>query len=120
MKRIRSLFILCIGLLLFLFLWKIKPNCIFKELFGIPCPACGMTRAFECIFNFDFINAFYYNILAIPLFVLALIFIAILIYDLITNNDLFFKILFKFLEKSYLVIIVLIIISFIINLIKNI
>jgi len=38
--------------------------CIFRFLFGIPCPACGMTRAHLSLFEGDIVNAFRYH----PLF----------------------------------------------------
>ncbi|WP_086329406.1 DUF2752 domain-containing protein [Candidatus Enterococcus mansonii] len=38
--------------------------CIFKHTFGVPCPGCGMTRAFIHLFHLDFKEAFYYH----PLF----------------------------------------------------
>ena len=28
---------------------------------GIPCPFCGMTRAFLCVLRGDFLQAFYYH-----------------------------------------------------------
>lgn len=37
-------------------------TCIFLEIFGIPCPGCGMTRAVSCLMRFDFIGAARYNI----------------------------------------------------------
>lgn len=120
MKRLRSLLILGFGILLFLFLWNLKPDCIFKEIFGIPCPGCGMSRAFACIFSFDFINSFSYNVLAFPLFIFIIILVLILIYDCITGKDLFFKWLFGFLDKYYLVFIILLIVSECVNLYKGI
>lgn len=40
--------------------------CIFNHLFGIPSPACGMTRAFISLFQFDIRAAFVYH----PLFLM--------------------------------------------------
>ncbi len=50
--------------------------CIFKELTGIDCFLCGITRACVAIINFNFIEAFYLNSLsfALMLFSVALIF----------------------------------------------
>ena len=36
-------------------------GCGFLQLFGIPCPACGMTRAFISILKLDFLAAFSFN-----------------------------------------------------------
>lgn len=120
MKRLRSLLILGLALLLFLFLWNLKPDCVIKDVFGIPCPGCGMSRAFECIFSFNVIGSFSYNILAFPLFLFSVFFVFILIYDCIMNKDLFFKWLFGFLDKYYLVFIILLIVSECVNLYKGI
>ncbi len=38
--------------------------CIFYNVYGLPCPTCGMTRAYIEIFNFNVKNAFVYH----PLF----------------------------------------------------
>ena len=35
--------------------------CIFKNLFGINCPACGSTRAVSCLAHFNFQKALEYN-----------------------------------------------------------
>lgn len=35
--------------------------CVFLTLLGVPCPGCGMTRAWRYAFQLDFFNAFKYN-----------------------------------------------------------
>ena len=35
--------------------------CVLLRLFGIPCPACGMTRAHIVLFNRDIAGAFMYH-----------------------------------------------------------
>lgn len=40
--------------------------CIYKRLLGIPCPGCGMTRAYYGLFHGDIHAAFFYH----PLFFL--------------------------------------------------
>ncbi|MBQ3182044.1 MAG: DUF2752 domain-containing protein [Clostridia bacterium] len=32
--------------------------CLFKRLLGIPCPGCGMTRAYLALMRLDFARAF--------------------------------------------------------------
>lgn len=41
--------------------------CPIRILFGLPCPACGMTRACLAALTFDFAKAFYIH----PLFILG-------------------------------------------------
>ena len=38
-------------------------TCVFFKIFGIPCPGCGMTRAFLSLLKLDFYSAAKYNIL---------------------------------------------------------
>ncbi|MBQ3135263.1 MAG: DUF2752 domain-containing protein [Oscillospiraceae bacterium] len=38
-------------------------TCVFLELFGIPCPGCGMTRAFRALVRLDFLQAARYNVM---------------------------------------------------------
>ena len=38
-------------------------TCVFLKIFGIPCPGCGMTRAFLSLLKPDFYSAAKYNIL---------------------------------------------------------
>ncbi|MBO5409572.1 MAG: DUF2752 domain-containing protein [Clostridia bacterium] len=37
-------------------------SCVFLEFFKIPCPGCGMTRAFLCLLKGDFSGAAAYNV----------------------------------------------------------
>ena len=36
-------------------------GCLFKQLFGVSCPACGMTRAYISLLRLDIASAFHYN-----------------------------------------------------------
>lgn len=45
----------------YLLLDLLDTTCIFIYLFNIPCPGCGMTRAFLSLIQLDFKNAFMYN-----------------------------------------------------------
>lgn len=38
-----------------------ESNCLLLNITGIPCPFCGMTRSFEELIKFNFMNTFYYN-----------------------------------------------------------
>ena len=116
-KRIINLIILLSGTL-FVYLvvtGKLYMECLFKKIFHISCPGCGLTRAFRAIINLDFISAFKYNILGIPLFISGILYIVILIYDIITGKNVGNKIMFNIFNKYYIVIVCLLIISMIIN-----
>lgn len=47
--------------------------CAFKMFTGLPCPGCGLTHSFCSIGKGDFNEAFYYNLLGPPLFLLAIL-----------------------------------------------
>ena len=52
--------------------------CPFYQIIGLPCPSCGMSRAFAALFRLDFAEAFWYHPLffvvpLIPLLVLRVI-----------------------------------------------
>lgn len=79
-----------------------------------------MTRAFKCILSFDIAGAFSYNILSIFLFILLICILISLVYDIIKNEKNFEEKIIKFLEKYAFFIIVLLIISFIVNIIRKI
>lgn len=117
MKRIFNLFILlfCILFVMITISGKIKLECIFKDIFEICCPGCGLTRSFKAILNLDFYSAFKYNILGIPLFILGIIICISLIIDIVKNNTTTINYLLNIFKKNYIVIIILLIITMLIN-----
>lgn len=72
-KQIKKYYILIIVGILYLLFFKLflphRSNCIFKNITGLPCPGCGLTRSFLSLFKFDIKSAFYYH----PLFWLIII-----------------------------------------------
>ncbi len=42
--------------------------CLFRNLFGVRCPGCGMVKAISSIFQGDFKRAFHYNKLVVIVF----------------------------------------------------
>jgi hypothetical protein len=42
--------------------------CLFKNLFGVECYGCGITRAVISTIQFDFVSAFHYNKLIVIIF----------------------------------------------------
>ena len=61
--------------------------CVFYNIFGIPCPACGMTRAFNRIFMLKVKESFDYNLLGVPLFIIINSYLIINFYSIIKNTD---------------------------------
>ena len=117
MKRLYNILLLLSGISFIAIVTsgKISFTCILKNLFGICCPGCGLTRSFKAILNFDLYDAFKYNILGIPLFLLCIITFIGLIIDIIKNKDATIKFYFKIFTKYYIGIIILLIITTIIN-----
>lgn len=81
--------------------------CVVKRTFGIPCPGCGMTRAWFSLLKGDLIKAFYYH----PLFLTVPVFIILLILYIRKTNK------YKWVEKAILFICILYIIVYFIRLI---
>lgn len=42
--------------------------CLIRRIFGVPCPGCGMTRAFSCVMHGEFKKALQYNRLVVIVF----------------------------------------------------
>lgn len=116
-NRMKNICILIV-LSLFLLMIELLPvTCIFKQVTGISCPSCGMTRAFYSILKLDFLGAFQYNILSIPLFVFIISSFIILMYEIFTNQFQYIPKLLKLLSNKFVICIVTILLftSFILN-----
>lgn len=122
MKRFKNILILLFGSIFILIAvsGKLKLDCIFKELFSISCPGCGLTRSFRSLFRFDIISSFKYNIFGPILFVILVIGVIFLIKDIIKNEDKTIKYTYKLLSKYYYIVIICLIISMIINNVRGI
>lgn len=111
---------ICILLVLSLFLLMISlmpVTCLIYQVTGIYCPSCGMTRAFYSILHFQFIDAFNYNILSIPLFVFIIVSVFSLLYEIFKNKFTYISNLLNILSKKPVIFIILflLLISFILN-----
>lgn len=104
-------------LLLAIFIFKLDIPCLFKHIFNINCPACGLTRSFYAILDLNFINALNYNILGIPLFISIILIYIIYFIDLITKKDNLIR-LYNKMIKYYHIIILVLILNTILNNIK--
>lgn len=73
----KSKLILTLGLIAIISVALHKFNegsiCLFHNIYGIPCPTCGMTRAYSALLELDFKKAFMYHPLfcLVPLLVLS-------------------------------------------------
>lgn len=120
-KKRHSLYSLGIGIIFFAviyFLTKLfnVSLCLLKNIFGISCFGCGLTRGFICILELDFIKAIEYNVMSIPLFVGIFLYTALVFADIIFSKDYILK-LEKILSKKYMfaVYIIVLIISTLLN-----
>ena len=75
--------------------------CPLKNVFGISCLGCGMTRGFISILHLDFKAAYAYNVLSIPLFAGIIIYSSCFFIDIIFNKNLVLKIETQ-LAKKYM------------------
>ena len=64
-----------IGMLIYCKLTGFHMVCYTRAFTGVPCPGCGMTRAWKSVFHFDFKSAFFYH----PMFFLPAL-IAVLLF----------------------------------------
>ncbi|MGM9878602.1 MAG: DUF2752 domain-containing protein [Bacilli bacterium] len=105
-KRYKFILFMFLILLVFgiLVVFVFDVNCLFKTIFNIPCPGCGLTRGFRALFKGDFALAFNYNILTIPIFLFLLGCMFLMIFDLLKKTNYLEKYL-SFFAKHYLVII---------------
>ncbi len=60
-KRILFLLLFCVGALLIILLLPSFYRCPFYTISGIPCPGCGMTRAFFSALGMDWRQALRWN-----------------------------------------------------------
>jgi len=71
-QRLRFAGILILPVLLFFipvdWLNKQHSICLFKNIFGVECWGCGMTRAVLSVVQCNFITAFHYNRLVVIVF----------------------------------------------------
>jgi hypothetical protein len=114
-KKLKILSGYCLGIIIFIFAGQYY-ICPIKYFFKIPCPGCGMTRAFIRILHFDFTGALKYNILSIPVFIWFVLFFVLIIYDLIFSTEYLEKFLhIKLTFYHYTILAIIMFISWFIN-----
>ena len=70
---------------------SVPVKCLFRAVTGVPCPACGNTRAVVTFFKGNILEALYYNPLGILLACLSLIVSIWIIGDKLYHNNSFFR-----------------------------
>jgi len=76
------------GIVTYLLLGKnLAIPCLFKKTFHIPCPGCGLTRAFKAIFHLQFIRAMEYHIFSLLFILLILLINFCLLYDFFKRTE---------------------------------
>lgn len=76
--------------------------CTLKNLSGVPCASCGVTRSVLYFFKGDFFHAMYYNPIGIIVAVLLLILPSTIIHDLVRQKKYLYQIYTSFnINKSF-------------------
>lgn len=70
---IKHIFYILFLLIIFAILYFFKIPCFFRFFTGIPCPSCGMTRAFLSLITLDFHESLCQHPLLIPSLIAAFI-----------------------------------------------
>lgn len=117
------LLLLCVGVFIYA-ASKLFPDesfCLIKNIFHLPCPGCGMTRAFNCIFSGDLTGAFYYNSLSIPLFCFIIMSLIWVLADIIRKDNSYRRSMNKLRKPAFIIALILItIVNWIFNIYKDI
>ena len=61
--------------------------CLFKNVTGIPCPSCGVTRSMACLLQGNVLQALYWNPIGILLLAGMVIIPLLLLYDLLKKQN---------------------------------
>lgn len=119
-EKILILFLFAAIILIFLYVKYLNFDCIWKRLFNISCPSCGMSRALKLILKGKIIESFSYNILAFPIIVILITLAIVSIIDIIFKKQYLYTI-YKFILNHYVIFIIMpIMISWVINIIRKI
>lgn len=92
-------------------LFREDSSCITLNVLGVPCPFCGMSRAFGEFINFNFAGSIYYN----PSSVLIILFLGIFCLAIFFLSIFKYKILFHFNRKTLMMFFVVIALIWILN-----
>ena len=89
-SRVKELIFPAIGVISFYLMVYILGNntrCFYRNTIGIPCPGCGLSRAFTALLKGDILGALNYH----PLFIVPIIIFLVMVF----KNKSFFSVLYK-------------------------
>lgn len=82
-------------------LFRVDSSCILLNVTGLPCPFCGMSRAFREFINLNFSKSIYYN----PSSVIFFIFLGIICLSILVLSFFNYKISVSFNKKTFLILV---------------
>jgi len=110
-RKIRWILFGCIALAFVSIKFPLPKFDIMLNLFGIPCPFCGMSRAFIEFINLNFSKSIYYNPSSVILFPF-LVSAALSVFMLSIFNN---KVLIKFNYKTFSIAAIFILLMWVLN-----
>ena len=121
MKRLTNIFWIFIPILLgiLFIILDIIYVCPFNYYFHIPCPGCGMTRAFKLILQGNILESLQYNLLAIPLFIFIILSMIFIVVDIIKNQTKYLAYIERISQKYGVWIVLAVLIVWMCNIIIN-
>jgi len=113
MKKTKNNIIIIIMIFIYFIFSKLTSIriCPIYNIFSIPCPTCGLTRAYFALLEGDIITSLNYNILAIPIATIFILYLIFCFKDDINSTD---KV-GMFFRKNYIWIILITAVVFVIN-----
>lgn len=94
----RKLISLALIFLIAVLMYVLGVSCLFKAAFHIPCPGCGITRAYLSLLRLDIRSAFRFNFMfwSVPLLIVSYLFDGTLLRSKSANTLVHALILFGF------------------------
>lgn len=95
-----KLLIIPFFIIMYILLYLLDTTCIIKYFTNIPCPGCGLTRAYLSLFKLDLYKAFHYHPLfwTIPILFLYYLFDGKLFKNKVINNLILIVIILLFIN----------------------
>ena len=90
--------------------------CLFYNIFHIPCPGCGISRACGLVLQGKFIESFSFSILHIVIFILYITFIVWNFIDYKRNTDTFNRFVTKYKAILIIIAVIIMLIAWFVNL----